>query len=139
MRVSVGTTTKAVAPSPENDAWDSPDATVTPKKRGISGLFSRDKSTIPPKQANIFLYNGRPRIYKIPVLKLSAVTQAFAVYPERPKIVSNHTLIRLEVDEGWMLLMPDLEGAGIGETLRWLVGERVPFADSRSKFINRSM
>jgi hypothetical protein len=32
--------------------------------------------------------------------------------------------------EGWMLLMPDLEGSGIEEMLRWLIGERVPFAKS---------
>jgi hypothetical protein len=142
MCVSAGT--KDIALSPEHDTWDSPH--VAPKKRDIFGFFSQDKSNVPLEQANIFLYNGRRRKYKKPVLKFKAVTQAFAVYPERSRIISSHAVIRLEGTcydediltgggggkeyETWMLLMPDLEGTGIEEVLRWLIGENVPFAES---------
>ena len=136
MCVSAGTITKAIAQNLERDTWDSPYTT----KRGISGLFSRDKSSVPPEQANIFLYDGRRWKYSKPVFKFNAVTQAFAVYPERPELINSRPLIKLEgthreeirgaVTEGWMQLMPDSEGAGIEKMLRWLICERAPFAES---------
>ena len=144
MCVSAGTITKALVLGLEHDTRDS--TRVTPKKRGISGLFSRNKSNDPPEQANIVLYDDQRRKYSKPVLKFNAVTQAFAVYPERPELISSRALIKLEgtccdeevlaagnkgaVSKGWMLLMPDLEDSGIEEMLRWLIGECVPFPKS---------
>ena len=114
---------------------------ISPKKNRISGLFSRDKSDL-PERANISLYSvPRGKDKKKPVLTFDYVTQAFAVYPERPKLISSSTLIKLEGTygndemcanmrnrEGWMLMMPDLEGARSvsGETLKWLTGGRFP-------------
>ena len=113
---------------------------VTPKKRGFFGFFSREKSIDPPERANISLHKtSRGKDRKRPLLTFKAVTQAFAVYPERPKLISSSVLIKLEGTygdeemckgveprEGWMLLTPDLEGAGSAEMLRWLIGEHVP-------------
>jgi len=112
---------------------------IAPKKHRISGLFSREKSNDLPERANISLYHvPRGKDKKKPVLTFDTVTQAFAVYPERPKLISSSTLIKLEGSygdedlcanmkqrEGWMLLMPDLEGARSvsGEMLKWLTGE----------------
>lgn len=118
---------------------------VTPKKKRISGLFSRDKSGDLPERANISLYIApRGKEKRRPLLTFDTVTQAFAVYPERPKLISSSTLVKLEGTygdeemcanwkhrEGWMLLMPDLEGARSvsGEMLKWLIGEHVPFSE----------
>lgn len=115
---------------------------VAPKKHRFSGIFSRERSNDLPERANISLYNApRGKDKKKPLLTFDTVTQAFAVYPERPKLISSSTLIKLEGTygdedmcanmkhrEGWMLLMPDLEGARSvsGEMLKWLIGEHAP-------------
>ena len=112
---------------------------VAPPKHRISGIFSREKSKDLPERTNISLYAApRGKDKRKPLLTFDAVTQAFAVYPERPKLISSSTLIKLEGTygdedmcanmkhrEGWMLLMPDLEGARSvsGEMLKWLIGE----------------
>ena len=112
------------------------------KKHRISGLFSRDKSNNLPERASISLHLApRGKDKKKPLLTFDAVTQAFAVYPERPKLISSSTLIKMEGTygdeemcanmrhrEGWMLLMPDLEGARSvsGEMLKWLIGGCAP-------------
>jgi CCR4-NOT transcriptional complex subunit CAF120 len=101
MCVSAGKTTRAIAPSLGRDKLNSPDVTVTPKKvtpkkRGISGLFSRDKSNDPPKQANILLYGRKGKNGRDQVHELTAVTGAFAVYPERSEFISSRPLIKLE-------------------------------------------
>lgn len=124
---------------------------LSPKKNRISGLFSRDKNEL-PERANISLYSvPRGKDKKKPILTFEFVTQAFAVYPERPKLISSSTLIKLEGTygseemcanmskrEGWMLMMPDLEGARnvSGETLKWLIGEGFP--SSRFFMVNLS-
>ena len=116
-----------------------------PKKHRISGLFSRDKPSDLPERANISLYIApRGKDKRKALLTFDAVTQAFAVYPERPKLISSSALVKLEGTygdeemcanmkhrEGWMLLMPDLEGARSvsGEMLKWLIGERAPFSE----------
>ena len=118
---------------------------VAPKKRCISGLFSRDRLSVLPEQANISFYIGpQGKERKTPLLTFGAVTQAFAVYPERQYLVDVSTLIKLEGTygeedicgnmkrcEGWMLLMPDLEGAdsASGEVVKWLIGEHAPFPE----------
>ena len=115
---------------------------VSPKKYRISGLFSREKPIDLPERAIITLYGvPRGKDKKKPLFTFDTVTQAFAVYPERPKLISSSTLIKLEgtygdeemcanmkLREGWLLLMPDLEGARSvsGEMLKWLIGKRVP-------------
>jgi CCR4-NOT transcriptional complex subunit CAF120 len=79
----------------------------------------------------------KPKDRRRPVLTFHNVTQAFAVYPERPDLISRSTLIKLEGligdeetagdmgrREGWLLIMPELEG-GLGqaeEMLKWIVG-----------------
>lgn len=123
-----------------------PPSYITPRKHRISGLFSRDKSSDLPERPNISLYTApRGKDKKKPILVFETVTQAFAVYPERPKLISSSALIKLEGTygdedmcanmksrEGWMLLMPDLEGARSvsGEMLKWLIGEYTPFSES---------
>jgi hypothetical protein len=136
MCISAGRVTSALRP--EHDTWDSP--YIAPKKRGISGLLSQDK----PVESIISLYDGQPGKYSRPVFKFKAVTQAFAVYPNQPELISSRTLIKLqgmyckegipfltkdEEYESQMLLMPDLEGGGIQEMLRWLIGGHVAFAE----------
>ena len=118
---------------------------TTPKRNRISGLFSRDKSSDLPERANISLYSApRGKEKRKPLLTFDTLTQAFAVYPERPKLISSSTLIKLEGmygdeemcanmrhREGWMLVMPDFEGARSvsGEMLKWLIGEYTPFPE----------
>ncbi|KAH6909140.1 hypothetical protein BKA70DRAFT_1222038 [Coprinopsis sp. MPI-PUGE-AT-0042] len=115
-----------------------------PKKRRMSNLFSREHS--PPRSnlpaaSTIFMYAGqKPKERKKPLLTMTAVTQAFAVYPERPELISRSALIKVEGllgseelaagmrgREGWILLMPELEGAPPNgnlskEMLKWLIG-----------------
>jgi len=116
---------------------------TTPKRNRISGLFSRDKPDDPPERATISFYvapRGKDR--RKPLLTFFTVTQAFAVYPERPNLIIGSSLIKLEGTygdedmcasmkhrEGWMLLLPDLEGARSvsGEMLKWSIGERTTF------------
>jgi hypothetical protein len=127
---------------------DSPQVTghdARPKRREfyLSDLFQGESNDL-PKQATISLYDSpRGKGGRKPVLKFKAVTQAFAVYPEQPKLINGSTLIKLEGtygDErmcanmkrrkGWMLLMPNAEDAKSGEMLKWLIGEHVPFDQS---------
>ena len=139
MCVSAGRITNTLVLRPEHNIWDPP--YIAPKKRGISGLFSLDK---PTAESIISLYSSQPGKYSRPVFKFKAVTQAFAVYPNQPELISSRTLIRLqgtyrgegvifvsdpEEYESQMLLMPDLEGGGIREMLRWLIGGHVAFAE----------
>ena len=76
------------------------------------------------------------------MLSLSGVTQGFAVYPERPELISRSTLVKVEgkfgdedtaqgmrLREGWVLLMPEFEPGQkqSEEMLKWLVGELLCF------------
>ncbi|KAH8117826.1 hypothetical protein DFH11DRAFT_1850703 [Phellopilus nigrolimitatus] len=86
----------------------------------------------------IALYTSpKPRDRKKPVLTLGSITQVFAVYPERPELISRSTLIKTEgfigdddlagewrSREGWLLMMPEAEQGKLGslEMLKWLVG-----------------
>lgn len=152
MSVSAGTFTNATrssidvasinSKSPQIPGQTTRHSYVTPKKNRISSLFSRERSIDLPERATVSLYAApRGKDKKKPLLTFDSVTQAFAVYPERPKLISSSTLIKLEGTygdedmcanmkhrEGWMLLMPDLEGARSvsGEMLKWLIGEHVP-------------
>ena len=110
------------------------------KKKRISALFlhpttSRHSGSTKPI---ISVYaSQKPRDRKKPLLTLKHVTQVFAVYPERPEVITKSTLIKIEglfgeeetvaamkQREGWLLIMPELEG-GLGEAaemLKWVVG-----------------
>jgi CCR4-NOT transcriptional complex subunit CAF120 len=64
-------------------------------RNAVSLVSSRETSR--PPRTSIFLYDGQRR--EIGVNRFSsstAVTQAFAVYPERPELISSRALIKLE-------------------------------------------
>ena len=142
MSISAGKITKAIALRLEHDVWHSPH--VTPENRRIRGLFSQYKSNDLPERANISLRNTpREKDREKPLVTFEDVTQAFAIYPERPDRISSSALIKLEGTygneemcakmkhrEGWMLLMPDVDGTGGREMLNWLMGECVPSSRS---------
>jgi len=110
------------------------------KKKRVS-LFSRDLSPShagPARPVVAFYFSNKPKDKKRPLLTLQNVTQAFAVYPERPELINRSTLIKVEGQfanedlakemagrEGWILIMPDLEGGNnqVGEMLKWIIGE----------------
>ena len=111
------------------------------RKRRVSDLFSRDNSPShagPARPVVAFYVSQKPKDRKKPLLTLQSVTQAFAVYPERPELINRSTLIKVEGQfanedlakemvnrEGWILIMPDLEGGNnqVGEMLKWIIGE----------------
>ncbi|RDB26418.1 hypothetical protein Hypma_006695 [Hypsizygus marmoreus] len=113
---------------------------AVPKKRRMSALFSRDHSSqhaSGPLIPLISMYSSsKPKDKKKALLTMKNVTQAFAVYPERPELISRSTLIKVEGTfgdeeaagvmksrEAWVLIMPELEG-GLGqaaEMLKWVV------------------
>ncbi|KAJ6508021.1 hypothetical protein C8R47DRAFT_1174345 [Mycena vitilis] len=120
---------------------DTPNSPSRPTKKRMSTLFSSKESgphdtTLPPKPAIAMYAGNKPKDRKKAILTFSNVTQAFAVYPERPDLISRSTLIKLEGligdeetagemarREGWLLVMPELEG-GLGqaeEMLKWIV------------------
>ncbi len=87
-----------------------------------------------------FYLSPKPKDRKKPFLTLKEVTQAFAVYPERPELINKSTLMKIEGKignegaamnmkgrEGWVLVMPELE-PGVpqaNETIRWLIGTNI--------------
>ncbi|KAF8349050.1 hypothetical protein F5887DRAFT_879230 [Amanita rubescens] len=106
------------------------------KKRRVSDLFSRDPSPSHAGPVVAFYLSNKPKDKKRPLLTLQNVTQAFAVYPERPELINRSTLIKVEGQfaneelakemvgrEGWILIMPDLEGGNnqVGEMLKWII------------------
>ncbi|KAF8632220.1 hypothetical protein AX15_001978 [Amanita polypyramis BW_CC] len=110
-----------------------------PKRRRMSSLFSRDHSSslASPTRPLIALYlSQKSKDRKKALLTMQNVTQAFAVYPERPELISKSTLIKVEglfADEelakemrnreGWIMVLPDLEGGQnqVGEMLKWII------------------
>jgi CCR4-NOT transcriptional complex subunit CAF120 len=108
-------------------------------KRRIS-FFGRDDHQ-PQQQSKssvvAFYLSPKPKDRKKAFLTLQGVTQAFAVYPERPELINKSTLMKIEGKigredaamnmrgrEGWVLVMPELE-PGVpqaNETIRWLIG-----------------
>ena len=114
-------------------------------KRRISSLFGRDNSQSQPPSAQpiiAFYTSPKPKDRRRPFLTMRDVTQAFAVYPERPELINKSTLMKIEGKigdeevamtmrkrEGWILVMPELE-TGVpqaNETIRWLIGTEVPY------------
>ncbi|KAJ3782119.1 hypothetical protein GGU10DRAFT_276198 [Lentinula aff. detonsa] len=138
------------------------------KKKRMSALFYResdnhgkdkDKDKEKDKRNNakgegpmVLIYlSPKTKDRKKPLLTLTGVSQAFAVYPERPELITRSTLIKLEAlfgqeesagsmrgREGWVLVMPQLTGkdeqqGGVGggsgggglsqagEMLKWVI------------------
>ncbi|KAF8896461.1 hypothetical protein BD779DRAFT_1496046 [Infundibulicybe gibba] len=111
-----------------------------PKKKRMSNLFSRDQapagSAAPQKPVISFYPTQKIKDRRRPLLTVTSVSQVFAVYPERPELISRSTLIKVEgilgdedlaatmrTREGWVLIMPEVEG-GLGqasEMLKWIV------------------
>lgn len=108
------------------------------RKKRMSSLFSRDQSEdLPPRPVLSLYASSKPKDKKKALLTLKDMTQAFAVYPERPELINRSTLMKLEGllgdeetaggmrgREGWLLVMPELEAGNTqaSEMLKWLVG-----------------
>ncbi|KXN80890.1 hypothetical protein AN958_06934 [Leucoagaricus sp. SymC.cos] len=112
-----------------------------PKKKRMSNLFSREQSPqrlLVPAKPVITMYAGqKPKERKKVLLSFRDITQAFAVYPERPELINKSTLIKVEgllgdeeiaqsmkSREGWILFMPEIEGATgnqAAEMLKWII------------------
>ncbi|KAI0250241.1 hypothetical protein BJV78DRAFT_1128264 [Lactifluus subvellereus] len=118
------------------------------RRKRISTLFGREENqslSISNIPLVAFYLSPRPKDKKKPFLTLQIVTQAFAVYPERPELINKSTLMKIEGTignedvamgmrgkEGWILVMPELE-AGVPqmkETIRWLIA----FHDAFSQY-----
>jgi len=131
------------AGQPDSIAEGSSSSVRIPRKKRMSSIFSREQSPqrpAGPLQPIINIYTGpKPKERKKALLSLKNVTQAFAVYPERPELISRSTLIKVEgllgdeemaqsmkSREGWILIMPEIEsssGNQAMELLRWIIGE----------------
>ncbi|KIY67274.1 hypothetical protein CYLTODRAFT_397408 [Cylindrobasidium torrendii FP15055 ss-10] len=116
------------------------------KKKRMSGIFNRETSPTPsgPMKATVSMYiSHKPKDRRRPLLSLTDVTQAFAVYPERPELISKSTLLKIEARlgteevaggmrgrEGYVLVMPELEGglSQAAEMLKWVVAIHDAFA-----------
>ncbi|KAF9223773.1 hypothetical protein BS17DRAFT_117890 [Gyrodon lividus] len=108
-----------------------------PRKKRMSNLFSREHNEDLPLRPLLSLYaSPKPKDKKKALLTLKDLTQAFAVYPERPELIDRSTLMKLEGllgdeetaggmrgREGWLLVMPELEAGNTqaSEMLKWLV------------------
>ena len=128
----------------EDGRPQSPTNTGSVTKR-VSALFNRSPSdaTIStvgvPHPANVTFYlsqKGKDR--KKPLLTIRNVTQAFAVYPERPELINHSTLIKIEgligdedtagalkSREGWVYMVPEMAEngkSGLREMLKWVTG-----------------
>ena len=126
------------APGPSFGDGASPGTLNSARKKRMSSLFSREQSEDLPLRPLLSLYvSSKPKDKKKPLLTLKDVTQAFAVYPERPELINRSTLMKLEGllgdeetaggmrgREGWLLIMPELEAGNTqaSEMLKWLVG-----------------
>lgn len=134
-----------VAYAGQNDGGGGPE---NAQKNRLSALFGRASHEHQSNGSNasqeyrpphiVFYSSQRPRDQKRVLLTFTNVSQVFAVYPERPELISRSTLIKMEgyigeeelagewrKREGWLLMMPEAEPGKMGslEMLKWLVGE----------------
>ena len=141
MVVTSGPSQEASSGPPQPTSPDSPQ----PKRR-IS-FFGRDKNQPwPPSTEPLITFYLSPKREDRgqPFLILRDVTQAFAVYPERPELINKSALMKIEGtigDEevamvmrkqvGWILIMPELEPGvrvpQVSEMILWLIGTVVPY------------
>ncbi|KAI0322749.1 hypothetical protein OF83DRAFT_1167243 [Amylostereum chailletii] len=139
MVVSSGSTEPYVPPAHEGR----PGPAEITRKRRISSLWggaggSRDEGYGAPlgKSQVSFFSSAKTRDRKKAYLSFHDVSQAFAVYPERPELINRSTLMKLEGTlgdeeiagtmrgrEGWILVMPELEPgfSQAREMLKWLI------------------
>ncbi|KAJ7030397.1 hypothetical protein C8F04DRAFT_732265 [Mycena alexandri] len=135
----------AAADAAPSDAGAPSNSAGSRNKKRMSSLFGSKEHNgvaggsggpLPPKPVIAMFAGPKPKDRRKPLLTFHNVTQAFAVYPERPDLISRSTLIKLEGligdeetagdmgrREGWLLIMPELEG-GLGqaeEMLKWIV------------------
>lgn len=112
----------------------------------MSSIFGKGASynaTNQFAQPTITLYTGeKAKDRKRRKYTLTNVTQAFAVYPERPEIIQTSTLFKIEATvqdeeirpneherlparDGYLLVMPETDPTRPGSTemLKWLVGQ----------------
>lgn len=115
--------------------------TIKRNRMSIFGKGSNHNEFAPP---TVTLYTSeKTKDRKRPKYTLTNVTQAFAVYPERPEIIQSSTLFKIEgsvqdeeikpneharrpAQDGYLLVMPEAEPTRPGSTemLKWLVGQR---------------
>lgn len=143
-----------------NSNPDRPTSPSQSRKRRLSNLFGTSSSEpssphahashpsdLPPRPLLLFYASPKPKDRKKALLSVVDVSQAFAVYPERPELIHRSTLIKVEGGigdeemggamrgrEGWVLVMPEFEAGGMGgaggaggqggagEMLRWIIG-----------------
>lgn len=113
--------------------------------RRISNLFSRDEGggggggPLPLKPTITLFAGNKAKDRKIVVLSMREVTQAFAVYPERPELINVSPLVKLEgllgdeiaaggmrSREAWIMFMPEVDGMTAGQAtvmLKWIMGK----------------
>lgn len=140
MVVSAGSRSSSDLARPHSDDGGSPRVAEAPRKKRMSNFFSKDHQDDPlPSRPILSLYaSTKAKDKKQPLLTVKDVSQAFAVYPERPELINRSTLMKLEGlfgdedtagamvnKEGWLLVMPELEGGNTqsSEMLKWLVGK----------------
>jgi CCR4-NOT transcriptional complex subunit CAF120 len=93
MVVTSGPTQEASGGAPQPTSPDPPQ-----HKRRIS-IFGRGNNRTQPPSAEplvAFYLSPKPKDRKQPFLILRDVTQAFAVYPERPELINKSTLMKIE-------------------------------------------
>ena len=117
--------------------------TGTIKRNRMSTIFGKGPATNQSAGPTITLYTGeKAKDRKRVRYTLTNVTQAFAVYPERPEIIQSSTLFKIEAtvqdeeikqneherrpaQDGYLLVMPETDPTRPGSTemLKWLVGQ----------------
>lgn len=118
--------------------------TGTGRMKRMSNIFSSSRESNArgggpsfPVPTIAMYASPKPKDKKTPLLTMTDVSQAFAVYPERPELITRSTLIKLEGTlgtedlavgmkghEGWLLVMPQLESdlSPAAEMLKWVIG-----------------
>lgn len=138
MWMVVSAASQSEAPGSSFGDGAQPVTSNTARKKRMSSLFLREQiEDLPPRPLLSFYASSKQKDKKKPLLTLRDVTQAFAVYPERPELINRSTLMKLEGllgdeetasgmrgREGWLLVMPELEAGNTqaSEMLKWLVG-----------------
>ena len=120
--------------------------TGTIKRNRMSSIFGKGTSynaAAQPVQPTITVYaSDKIKDRKRPKYTITNITQAFAVYPERPEVIQTSTLFKIEgrvqdeeirlneherrpAKDGYLLVMPETDPtrAGSTEMLKWLVGQ----------------
>ena len=113
----------------------------------VSGLFSREttpSNPLPAKSLISMFTSPKPKDRKKPLLTVHGVTQAFAVYPERPEFINWSKVMKVEgtfgddemaatfrMREGWVWIIPEPENKvrQAAELVKWVVGKRIIFLD----------